>query len=307
MPKGQPLSDFKLGQIQLLKDQGLSQQKIADFLGCSQSVISNYLNSRTHQGGENAQIGRPKILTERDERKIAQLASTGQYSVREIARELPISVSKDTVHRTLCNNPDLQWRKKITQPPLTQRHRDARLDFAREHMTWDKEWQKVVFSDEKKFNLDGPDGYAYYWHNLRKSPEIFSKRQAGGGSVMLWGAYGYHGKTELVSIPPRTNSAGYQDVLKANLIRQGSKIGGRGWIFQQDNASIHASRSTTDFLAAKNVQTLKWPARSPDLNPMENLWAELSRRVYSHGRQYRSKWELEQAIHMVVHGGFTKY
>ncbi|OXA36697.1 Transposable element Tc3 transposase [Folsomia candida] len=279
MPKGQPLSEFKLGQIQLIRDQSLSQQKIADFLGCSQSVISNSLNSKTHQGGENAPVGRPKVLTERNERKIAQLASTGKYSVRDIARELPISVSKDTVHRALCNNQDLQWRKIVTQPPLTQRHRDARLDFAREHMTWEKKWDKVVFSDEKK-----------------------------------------------------TDSAGYQDVLKANLIRQGSKIGGRGWIFQQDKASVHASRSTTDFLAAKNIRTLDWPARSPDLNPMENLWAELARRGYGHGRQYGIKRELEQAIHqewanipietlrnltdsmkrrifevILAHGGFTRY
>ncbi|OXA53531.1 Transposable element Tc3 transposase [Folsomia candida] len=174
----------------------------------------------------------------------------------------------------------------------TQRHKDARLEFARTHMSWEKEWQKVVFTDEKKFNLDGPDGYSYYWHHLKKQQEIFSKRQAGGGSVMLWGGFGYNGKTELASIPPRTDSLGYQEVLKANLLREGPKIGGRGWILQQDNASIHASRSTMEFLTRKNVRTLPWPARSPDLNPMQNLWAELSRRAYSHGRQYRIKQEL---------------
>jgi len=114
---------------------------------------------------------------------------------------------------------------------------------------------------------------------------------------MVWGAYGYHGKTELVPIPPKTNSIGYQDVLAANLLRQGPKIGGRGWIFQQDGAPIHKSNSTLSFLEQKKVRLLDWPSRSPDLNPMENLWSELSRRVYAHGRQYRSKVELEAAIH----------
>ena len=114
---------------------------------------------------------------------------------------------------------------------------------------------------------------------------------------MMWGAFGYHGKSELVTIPLRSNSETYQDVLRSKLIHQGSKLGGRGWIYQQDNAPIHTSRSTMNFLQTEGVRLLDWPSRSPDLNPMENAWAELSRRVYRHGRQYKSKKELEQAIH----------
>ena len=35
--------------------------------------------------------------------------------------------------------------------------------------------------------VDGPDGFDYYWHDLRKEKLIFSKRQQGGGGVMIWG------------------------------------------------------------------------------------------------------------------------
>ena len=41
-------------------------------------------------------------------------------------------------------------------------------------MTWKSEWQKVVWTDGKKCNLDGPDGFSYYWHDLRKEPLNFS-------------------------------------------------------------------------------------------------------------------------------------
>ena len=48
----------------------------------------------------------------------------------------------------------------------------------------------VIFTDEKKFNLDGPDGFKYYWHDLRPEPEWFSKRAFGGGSLMVWAGIG---------------------------------------------------------------------------------------------------------------------
>jgi hypothetical protein len=44
-------------------------------------------------------------------------------------------------------------------------------------------------------------------------------------------------------------------------------------IFQQDNASIHMSGHSLVWFAEKNIPLLDWPARSPDLNPIENLWA----------------------------------
>jgi transposase len=41
---------------------------------------------------------------------------------------------------------------------------------------------------------------------------------------------------------------------------------------------------------------MKWPSKSPDLNPIENLWGILVRRVYKNGRQYNSVSELKAAI-----------
>ncbi|POM74340.1 transposable element Tc3 Transposase putative [Phytophthora palmivora] len=46
-------------------------------------------------------------------------------------------------------------------------------------------WDSITFSDEKKWNLDGPDGFQHYWRDLRKEPRHTKRRQAGGGSVMM--------------------------------------------------------------------------------------------------------------------------
>ncbi|GBN73342.1 hypothetical protein AVEN_246287-1 [Araneus ventricosus] len=51
-----------------------------------------------------------------------------------------------------------------------------------------------LFSNDKKWNFDGPDGNIKYWHDLRKEPRSFSSRQSGGGYVMLWAAFGFNGQ-----------------------------------------------------------------------------------------------------------------
>ncbi|CAF2814923.1 unnamed protein product [Rotaria sp. Silwood2] len=81
--------------------------------------------------------------------------------------------------------------KKKHSPALTTAHKDLRLTWAKDHMTWNNEWNKVIWSDKKKFNFDGPDGFSYYWHDLRKEGEIFSTRVQGGGSVMIWASFGW--------------------------------------------------------------------------------------------------------------------
>ena len=57
---------------------------------------------------------------------------------------------------------------------------------------WDEQCRSVTFSDEKKFNRDGPDGYQYYWADLRNEAEIYSKNAIGGGGVMVWACFNFN-------------------------------------------------------------------------------------------------------------------
>src|SRR5262249_442944 len=157
------------------------------------------------------------------------------------------------------------------KPPLTQRHKDRRMNFAMRHISWTTEWAKVIFSDEKKFNLDGPDGIRSYWHDLRDKPQVMSKRGFVGGSVMVWPGFGRSGKTAIVRLNGRQNANNYQDPLRDHLLPAGHRIAGQNWVFQQDNAPIHRARTTQRWFEANQVTVLDWPSLSPDLNPIENL------------------------------------
>ncbi|GFX38337.1 transposable element Tcb2 transposase [Trichonephila clavipes] len=63
-----------------------------------------------------------------------------------------------------------------------------------------------------------------------------------------------------------------------------------GAIFQQDNAHPHTATVAQDFL--RHFQTLAWPARSPDLSPVEHVWDQLKRQMPS----CHSVYDLELAV-----------
>ncbi|OWZ16843.1 Transposase [Phytophthora megakarya] len=120
--------------------------------------------------------------------------------------------------------------------------------------------------------------------------------QNGGGSLMVWGAFGYQGKSELVVLEGKQSSHQYIWTVSENMLSFAHLHYGNEFVFMQDKASIHASKETKTFFKEMDATLLDWPSRSPDLNPIENVWVHLAGRVYSHGRQYNSVAQFKTAM-----------
>ena len=67
---------------------------------------------------------------------------------------------------------------------------------------------------------------------------------------------------------------------------------GKG-ILQQDLATCHTSKKVKKFMVKNNIKTLKWPGNSPDLNPIENLWAIVKKRLRKHDCTTKTKLILQ--------------
>ena len=139
-------------------------------------------------------------------------------------RRLRVGILQNTNH--------FKYVKMQRKPPLSEKHKINRLEYARIHTGWSEKWKNVVFSDEKKFNLDDQDVFHCYWHDLRREKLLFSKRLQDGGSVMIWSDFSCKGKTCLVFIETTIDSIKYQEVLRRNLIPFGSYFHSNYYIFQ---------------------------------------------------------------------------
>lgn len=119
---------------------------------------------------------------------------------------------------------------------------------------------------------------------------------------MIWAGLTFDGKTELQFISTRMNAKLYQNVLEDYLLPVLDEIPlvkRREMVFLQDNAPIRRAKTTMEGLRNNRISVMPWPPYSPDLNPIENVWGVLARRVYANGRQFNSTGELRSTISTV--------
>ncbi|GFU04445.1 transposable element Tcb2 transposase [Trichonephila clavipes] len=104
-------------------------------------------------------------------------------------------------------------------------------------------------------------------------------------SIMVWAGIMINGRTRLhvVANGTMTGERYIEEVLLPHVRLFRGAVGDK-FVFMDDNATCHRTLAVQDCLDSKGIQRLVWPARSPDLNPIENVWEALGRQVA--GRNY---------------------
>ncbi|GFW52057.1 transposable element Tcb2 transposase [Trichonephila clavipes] len=202
------------------------------------------------------QVDRSEKTTRRENRRIVRQALVDPTVTRSTIRaDVSVAIVTQTISRHLAEA-NLKSKRPFRALPLTPEHRQLRLQWCQARSMWNvTDWQKVLFSDESRFVLGTDDN-----------------------RVRVWRRPAYDSRSTLIVLRGNLTSQRYVDDILRPYV--GPFLNGfPGAIFQQDNARPQTARVAQNFL--RHFQTLPWPARTPDLSPVEHVWNQLKRQMPS--------------------------
>lgn len=204
---------------------------------------------------------------------------------------------------------DMDCKTVQLRPILSAASRANRCRFAQQQHDADR----LIAIDSTYFTLGQIQTRRKYW--VVKGTRAVAGRPNKSQQLHVYGGITAHGQTNLVFVTGTTghskvyhNSKGqlsgvgaveFREIMENNLVPDAQQIfaaahvNNYSWLI--DNAPAHAAKATKQYFSSNNINYCQtWPANSPDLNPIENVWAWMKQKVYA--KHYNSLAELKQAV-----------
>jgi transposase len=279
---------------------GYNTQDVAHEISCSEKTVHHWIQHYNEYGNvdDMNRSGRPPITDELTNVHIVVNAVVEPFTIpNRIIADLDIDVSPRTVRRRL-NEAGLFGRVSRTGYPFSEKHIKQRLSFANgySHMTV-QDWSLVIFSDETHFHI-GHHGQIWVQRPVGEAfnAQYIIREKPHEERVSVWGCFSSGGVGDIHLFEENLDAKLMKNILGQHLVQSSARLFEEHahWWFLQDNDPKHQSNLVKKWLFDHGIQCMELPPYSPDLNPTENLWHNLKRRVAS--RHARNVDELKEII-----------
>jgi transposase len=277
-PKRKRLTRDQRRDILLLRSLGKTYSEIATHLSVSEGAVQYTCNIHKATPKKDGR-GRPSKLSKEEVDDLVAYVRRSQDTRRMTYQELGevFGVHKDCIKRALRRR-GYYRRVALRKPPISEKNRRLRLEWAHEHLHWSEEqWHSILWTDETWVKA-GRHRKTFVTRMIGEEldPTCIVERIPKKRGWMFWGSFAGDEKGPSLFWEKDWGSIGAESYI-AHIIPLIE-----GWLklrphltLMQDNAPGHSGQATKDDLAERGITPCFWPAFSPDLNPIETVWNKM--------------------------------
>ncbi|GFX94525.1 transposable element Tcb2 transposase [Trichonephila clavipes] len=264
------LSPCKKAEVKALVNAKLfSNHKISRRWKVSEASVRS-IKKKIESGEElslkrKKKCGRKPIFTPRSERSLKKNCSENKFTTTKVIKsqlqDIIVNASERTIRRKLK---DLNFKtcRPARKPKLTLAMKAKRMNWAKQWHDKDVDfWRSVCFSDESTFEiLQNKAQFVRRRRGEKFHSDCAVQTVKHPTKIMIWSVISGKGTGRLLKLEEWFPN-------------------GEAYIFMQDGAPCHTTRSIKAVLTEQNIPLLDWSGNSPDMNPIENIWELMKREV----------------------------